>query len=102
MNKVLIALSITVIAIIVYFAVAKSDSKVTQPAIDMASAPADLSMIEQPSTQHRANNNPNASTAHSSAEAVTDDLDPLMDTKSNLDIQPIDPETDPANQVVQP
>ncbi|ENV57080.1 hypothetical protein F951_01425 [Acinetobacter soli CIP 110264] len=68
-----------------------------------STAQAQAGQLDQPS---HLNNNITTQdvTSHSvtQAEQQASDSAPLADTKSDLSIQPIDPEKDPGNQIIKP
>ncbi|WP_288366383.1 hypothetical protein [uncultured Acinetobacter sp.] len=70
--------------------------------IKQSTAQAQAGQLDQPS--HLNNITTQDVTSHSvtHAEQQASDSAPLADTKSDLSIQPIDPEKDPGNQIIKP
>lgn len=66
--------------------------------IKQSTAQAQAGQLDQPS--HLNNITTQDVTSHSEQQAS--DSAPLADTKSDLSIQPIDPEKDPGNQIIKP
>jgi hypothetical protein len=109
MNKIFLGLSVLIILVLVFFAVSKPKS---QPSVDsitalsktttdiptpMPNAQSEGSNVQALSHSHANKPNPITQAAHE-----VDQVNLPPDTKSDMSIQPIDPETDPANQVLQP
>lgn len=108
MNKIFLVLSVIIIIALVALFVFKPKD---QPTTDAVAASGQTTPVTsaQTSTGQPELTSSHVSTHPSNTPSTTNQaaMEPAQanlppDTKSDMSIQPIDPETDPANQVVQP
>lgn len=107
MNKIFFGLSVLIILVLVALVVSKPKS---QPNVDLIAAlgkttpdiPAAIPPAQSEGSNTTTLSHSNANTPRVQAAQKADQVNLPPDTKSDMSIQPIDPETDPANQIIQP
>lgn len=100
-NKLIILIFVVLVLAIFIWLMKPSDqvstvSSVVEPQNSSTSSESSQHVAQQQSTTEIESQNDDPSVANSNGEAE------LFDTKSDLSIQPVDPETDPGNQVIEP